>query len=188
MKNHLQQYLYHFTLILVLAVGGLLSSTEVSAASAVDAEKITLSDFVAEHDAEGAQGSWVETPTKPAALADDLASPAGTNLLKFLSDFDGTLTPAVYANRLSAWEGLFDLPPSVRTDVFNLETVSRHFDETGKLADDVASEIAQSGSYNKWLSDHFVTYIRNGFRLDKTSIDFQFANHLDKVEDVTSNL
>ena len=42
----------------------------------------------------------------------------------------------------------------------------------------------RSGSFNKWMSDHFVTYIKNGFKLDKTSIDDVFANHLNVVAKV----
>ena len=130
MKNHLQQYLYHLALILALAVGGMLNSAEVSAAlpaaPEVEAEKITLSDVLSERDGDAELQEWVVTPTKPAALADDLASPAGTTLLKFLSDFDGTLTPAVYANRLKAWEDLLvrNVPDILRSNTNFLNRLS----------------------------------------------------------------
>jgi hypothetical protein len=87
---------------------------------------------------------------------------------------------------LKAWEGLINVAD--RKTVHSLETVSNHINETNKTPRKIADEIAQSGNYEKWLSDHFVTYEKNGFKLDKTSIDFQFANHLDKVENITSNL
>lgn len=102
----------------------------------------------------------------------------GDDLLEFLLSADDI---AVFERRLGAWDALSDLPASVKTDVFNLQTVSRHLDETGMLADDVAAEIAQSGSFNKWLSDHFVTYIKNGYNLTKANIDDVYGNHLQVV-------
>ncbi len=109
MKNHLQQYLYHLALILALCVGGVLSSAEVfgalPASPVVDAEKIILSDFVAERDAAGVQEEWGGTPTKPAALAADLADPAvGPALLDFLSGNAPGITAANRVNRLKAWD------------------------------------------------------------------------------------
>ena len=83
----------------------------------------------------------------------------------------------------NAYEGLFNTPISVRTNTFNLETVSRHLDDTGKLADDIAAEIVQSGSYSKWLSDKLVTYVKSGHKITKNTIDDAF----DHINDVKLN-
>ena len=63
-----------------------------------------------------------------------------------------------------------------------------HSIETNKGREVVSQELEKSGSYDLWLADNLVTYTRNGFRLDKESINFQYRNHLNKVEGVYSNL
>ncbi|MBK8080265.1 MAG: hypothetical protein IPK25_08280 [Saprospiraceae bacterium] len=71
---------------------------------------------------------------------------------------------------------------NIRKNKFNLETTANHIEETSKSAKHISDEILTSGSYEKWLSDFFVTYRKNGFILDKESIDLQYANHLDLVD------
>lgn len=85
---------------------------------------------------------------------------------------------------IKAWEAISDLDGPTRLDDFNIETVSRHISETNKTAGQIKSEIALSGNYVEWLVDHFVTYIKNGFKLDKESIFRVCDVHLEKVEGV----
>jgi hypothetical protein len=77
------------------------------------------------------------TPTKPTALAADLADPAvGPALLDFLSGNTAGITAAARVNRLKAWEGLYKT--GLRTDVdLWLPTVSKWFDEGVTYIDDV---------------------------------------------------
>ena len=126
---------------------------------------------------------WIDDVNVPEQLKADI----GDNLESDLGVLFDSATDAQRGDLIKGWQSLSELSQSVRTDVFNIETVARHLKDTGKLADNVATEIAQSGSYNKWLSDNFVTYIKNGFKLNKTSIDRQFASHVNVVERVSSN-
>lgn len=64
------------------------------------------------------------TPTKPTALAADLADPAvGPALLDFLSGNTAGITAAARVNRLKAWEGLSNSP--LRLDIPALEIGSK---------------------------------------------------------------
>ena len=69
------------------------------------------------------------TPTKPAALAADLADPtAGPALLDFLSGNAAGITAVNRLDRLKAWKGAIDFP-NVRKDVKFLESFSKALDD-----------------------------------------------------------
>jgi len=96
------------------------------------------------------------------------------------------------ATRIKAkegWKALDDarVDDIIKNDPFNINVVSNHLDETRKTVSQISSEIVESGSYSKWLSDHYVTYSRNGFKIDKVSIENKFVNHLEKIETINRN-
>ncbi|MEM9547188.1 MAG: hypothetical protein AAGA77_14500 [Bacteroidota bacterium] len=103
----------------------------------------------------------------------------------FISDFATNFRALKFfynnAQGYKAWYSLKNTPRAIRGNVTNLETVSRHLDETGKIADEVASEIAHSGNFYKWLSDNLITYVKNGFRINRTTIDDGFK-HINEIK------
>lgn len=78
---------------------------------------------------------------------------------------------------MRAWEAL---PANLRTDIFKLETTSRHLTNTGKTPAQISSEISTSGSYNKWLADHSVEFVKDGHRIDAPTLSSGYE-HIDNV-------
>lgn len=95
----------------------------------------------------------------------------------------GKLTPEM----VEAWRAVSKMPASIRRDFITLETVARYIAERGKSPATIAAELTTSGTYDNWLADHLVTYRKNGFVLDKTTLETQFNNHINVVENVSKN-
>ncbi len=89
-------------------------------------------------------------------------------------------------NGLKAWQALRYESYLVRTQPHVIETVARHIDETGKSEVQISDEMVASRSYDDWLVDYFVTYEKNGYILDKASIDYRFTTHLEQVDGLIS--
>lgn len=87
---------------------------------------------------------------------------------------------------LDAYVAVSKMPVAIRQEFFTLETVALHITERGKSPTVIAAELTASGTYDKWLADHLVTYKKNGFTVNKTMLDDAFNIHMDKVESVTS--
>src|SRR6056297_3023389 len=112
MKNRLQHYLSYLGLLIAFIVSGFSGSGEVFGAmvSATEGEKDrgTVSEHVVNGDANYLDDFVTvlgSTPTKPAALAADLADPtAGPALLDFLSGNAAGVTAVNRLDRLKAWE------------------------------------------------------------------------------------
>lgn len=81
---------------------------------------------------------------------------------------------------MKAWEAL---PAGLRTDVFKLETTSLHLSKTGKTPAQISTEISTSGSYNKWLADHSVEFVKDGHKIDVPTLSSGYLH----IEDVVLN-
>ncbi|MEM6319343.1 MAG: hypothetical protein AAF960_16850, partial [Bacteroidota bacterium] len=119
-------------------------------------------------------------------LKDELGDAADLNKLfdDFLDANNGQallLALKENENLIDAWSSISNLPSNVRTDIFNLDIVANHIEETSKTPTEIASELLSSGSFDKWLSDYFVTYVKNGYKLTKQSIEDVFDNHLNVI-------
>jgi hypothetical protein len=148
MKTHLQHYLSHLGLVIAFIVSGFSAIGEVSVAMVSAAEGKDDRGTVSEHVVNG-DANYLDdfvtvlgsTPTKPAALAADLADPtAGPALLDFLSGNAAGITAVNRVDRLKAWEKLFKDGDAIsdvlrkRTDV--LEWFAKHGDDIPQSAAD----------------------------------------------------
>jgi len=152
-------------------VSGFSGSGEVSGAMVSAAEGEDDRGTVSEHVVNG-DANYLDdfvtvlgsTPTKPAALAADLADPtAGPALLDFLSGNAAGITAVNRVDRLKAWEGLFDWEV-FRKNPIDLETVSNYYARTGKTAHDFADELfTDQALIRSWLDDQAANIYRFTF-------------------------
>jgi len=144
MKNRLQHYLSYLGLLIAFIVSGFSGSGEVFGAMVSAAEGEDDRGTVSEHVVNG-DANYLDdfvtvlgsTPTKPAALAADLADPtAGPALLDFLSGNAAGITAVNRVDRLKAWKMLDEMVDDIgtawKTDVPTLTKLS---DDIGKFPD-----------------------------------------------------
>jgi len=124
MKRKHLTHIMRFTLLLLFFGWGMGSAEACSAGiDSRDASRVENSVFP--HEVSSILGT---TPTKPTALAADLADPAvGPALLDFLSGNAAGITAANRLDRLKAWEVCF-IDDVVRTNPDKLTKVSRYLD------------------------------------------------------------
>jgi len=111
------------------------------------------------------------TPTKPAALAADLADPtAGPALLDFLSGNAPGITAVNRVDRLKAWEDLFDFP-NLRTNTGALDAVTKH--RAGEVVPLPSTYLDAS-----YISNHLAKFDNGGSYLVPTEVLDQFGRNL----------